>query len=70
MPIQRADGSIVTNNGNGTQTIQYADGRVQTVPSGFSASGQMGGTLLPGVSNQTLLLVGGGLLAALLIARR
>lgn len=70
VPVRRADGSTVVNNGNGTQTVQFADGRVQTIPTNFSASGQIGGTLLPGVSNQTLLLVGGGLLAALLIARR
>jgi hypothetical protein len=70
VPVRRADGSIVTNNGNGTQTVQFADGRVQTLPTNFSASGAMGGQLIAGVSNQTLLLAGAGVLAALLIARR
>ena len=71
VPIKRADGSTVVNNGNGTQTIAYPDGRVQTVasslnPSQFSAGGQ----LLAGVSNQTLLIAGGALLAVALLARR
>lgn len=75
VPVRRADGSTVTNNGNGTQTVTYPDGRVQTVPTnlnpGSFQGGQFGGgQLIAGVSNQTLLLVGGGLLAALLIARR
>jgi hypothetical protein len=43
---------------------------VQTLPTNFSASGAMGGQLIAGVSNQTLLLAGAGVLAALLIARR
>ena len=76
VPVRRADGSTVTNNGNGTQTVQYPDGRVQTVPTNLNpgqfSGGQFmgGGQLIPGVSNQTLLLAGAGLLAALLIARR
>jgi hypothetical protein len=75
VPVRRADGSTVTNNGNGTQTVQFPDGRVQTVPTnlnpGSFSGGQFGGgQWIAGVSNQTLLLVGGGLLAALLIARR
>lgn len=65
--ITRPDGSIVTNNGNGTQTIRYPDGRVQTVSTtGYTG----GGTLIPGVSNQTLLIGGAILVGAVLLARR
>jgi hypothetical protein len=79
VPVRRADGSVVTNNGNGTQTIQYPSGQVQTVPvsvnpSGFTGSqltpGSFGGQLIPGVTNSTLLIAGAGLIAVALLARR
>jgi hypothetical protein len=70
MPVRRADGSTVVNNGNGTQTIQYADGRVQTMPTNVNPAQIAGGQLIPGVSNQTLLIAGAGLLAVVLLARR
>lgn len=71
VPVQRADGSTVVNNGNGTQTIQYADGRIQTTPVAYTPSGfAAGGALIPGVSNTTLLLAGTGIVAAFLLARR
>ena len=70
VPVRRADGSTVTNNGNGTQTIQFADGRVQTLPTNVNPNSFSGGQLIAGVSNQTLLLAGAGLLAVLLLARR
>jgi len=70
VPVRRADGSIVTNNGNGTQTVQFADGRVQTMPTNVNPNSFSGGQLIAGVSNQTLLLAGAGLLAVLLLARR
>ena len=80
VPVRRADGSVVTNNGNGTQTIQYPSGQVQTVPvsvnpSGFTGSqltpGSFGGgQLIPGVTNSTLLIAGAGLVAVALLARR
>jgi len=74
VPIRRADGSVVTNNGNGTQTIQYPSGQVQTVPTSLNpaqiSGGQFGGALIPGVSNQTLLIAGVGLVAIVLLARR
>lgn len=70
MPIQRADGSTVVNNGNGTQTIRYANGQTQTVPTSLAGSSFAGGQIIPGVSNQTLLLAGAGLLAVALLARR
>lgn len=70
MPVRRADGSTVINNGNGTQTIQYADGRVQTMPTNVNPAQIAGGQLIPGVSNQTLLIAGAGLLAVALLARR
>ena len=70
VPVRRADGSTVTNNGNGTQTVQFADGRVQTMPTNVNPNSFSGGQLIAGVSNQTLLLAGAGLLAVLLLARR
>ncbi|NBU72624.1 MAG: hypothetical protein EBS53_14475 [Bacteroidetes bacterium] len=79
VPIRRADGTVVTNNGNGTQTIQYPSGQVQTVPvsvnpaqisQGVYTPGSFGGSLIPGVSNQTLLIAGAGLVAVALLARR
>ncbi|NDG02991.1 MAG: hypothetical protein EB119_07325, partial [Synechococcaceae bacterium WBB_34_004] len=77
VPIPRADGSIVTNNGNGTQTVVYPNGQVKTVPvsvnpaqiSGGQFTGATG-ALIPGVSNQTLLIAGVGLVAVALLARR
>ena len=68
VPFTRADGSVVTNNGNGTQTIRYPDGRVQTVSTAYTSGGY--GSLIPGVSNQTLLIGGAIVLGALLLARR
>jgi hypothetical protein len=70
VPIRRTDGSMVVNNGNGTQTVQYPDGRVQTMPTNLSPASLSGGTLIPGLSNQTLLLAGAGLLAVVLLTRR
>jgi len=70
VPIQRPDGSVVTNNGNGTQTVRYPDGRVVTMPSSVSAGATTPGALIPGVSNQTLLIGGAVLVGALLLARR
>ncbi len=79
VPIRRADGTVVTNNGNGTQTIQYPSGQVQTVPvsvnpaqinQGVYTPGSFGGSLIPGVQNSTLLIAGVGLVAVALLARR
>ena len=76
VPVRRADGSTVVNNGNGTQTIQYPNGQVQTVPTNLNPQSfnqsQFGGSgaLIPGISNQTLLIAGAGLLAVALLARR
>jgi hypothetical protein len=70
VPIRRNDGSTVVNNGNGTQTIAYPDGRVQTVPTSLNPGQFAGGQLIPGVSNQTLLIAGGALLAVALLSRR
>lgn len=70
VPIKRADGSTVINNGNGTQTIAYPDGRVQTVPTSLNPGQFAGGQLIPGLSNQTLLIAGGALLAVALLSRR
>jgi hypothetical protein len=68
--VQRADGSIVTNNGNGTQTIRYPNGQVQTVATSYNAAGVFGGGLFAGINQQTLMIGGGVLLVALLLARR
>jgi len=79
VPIRRADGTVVTNNGNGTQTIQYPSGQVQTVPvsvnpaqisQGVYTPGSFGGALIPGIQNSTLLIAGVGLVAVALLARR
>lgn len=66
VPIQRPDGSIVTNNGNGTQTIRYPNGQVQTVSTSYT--GQT--SLFGGISTQTLLIGGAVLLGVALLARR
>lgn len=69
VPVKLPDGRVVVNNGNGTQTITSPDGSSVTVPSGYSgASGGAG--LLPGVSNQALLIGGAVLIGAVLLARR
>lgn len=73
VPVRQPDGSTVVNNGNGTQTIRYPDGRVQTVPASYSnmgAAGNYGTSLIPGVPNTALLIGGGIVLAALLLSRR
>jgi hypothetical protein len=72
VPITLPDGRVVVNNGNGTQTIRTPDGRITTAPSSYAgATGAGGGGLLPGVSNQVL-LIGGAvvLVGAVLLARR
>ena len=61
---------MVTNNGNGTQTIRNPDGTTNTVSSSYSGASGAGASLLPGVSNQALLIGGAVLLGALLLARR
>jgi len=66
VPVMRADGSSVVNNGNGTQTIRYPDGRVQTTSATYSASSG----LIPGINNQTLLIGGAILVGALLLTQR
>lgn len=70
VPIRRADGSTVVNNGNGTQTIVDAAGQVRTVPTNLNPQQFAGGQLIPGLSNQTLLIAGGALLAVALLSRR
>ena len=73
IPVRQADGSTVVNNGNGTQTIRFPDGRVQTMPTTYTSTGlagNYGGSLVPGISNQTLLIGGAVLVAAVLLARR
>lgn len=73
VPVRQADGSTVVNNGNGTQTVRYADGRVVTMPSTYMSAGMAGNygqTLIPGVPNTALLIGGGLVIAALLLSRR
>jgi hypothetical protein len=73
VPVRQPDGSTVVNNGNGTQTIRFPDGRVQTMPTTYTSTGlagNYGGSLVPGISNQTLLIGGAVLVAAVLLARR
>ena len=70
VPVTLPDGRVVTNNGNGTQTIRNPDGTTNTVPSSYSGASGAGASLLPGVSNQALLIGGALLLGAVLLARR
>lgn len=70
VPIRRADGSTVVNNGNGTQTIVDVTGQVRTVPTNLNPQQFAGGQLIAGLSNQTLLIAGGALLAVALLSRR
>lgn len=70
VPVTLPDGRVVVNNGNGTQTIRNPDGTTVTVPSSYSGASGAGASLLPGVSNQVLLIGGAVLLGAVLLARR
>jgi len=70
VPVTLPDGRVVVNNGNGTQTIRNPDGTTNTVPSSYSGASGAGGGLLPGVSNQALLIGGAVLIGAVLLARR
>lgn len=65
VPITQPDGSVIVNNGNGTQTIRYPNGSTRTVGTTYSSTGMFGG-----ISSTTLLIGGGVLLAALLLSRR
>jgi hypothetical protein len=64
-PVRQADGSVVVNNGNGTQTITYPNGTSKTMSTAVAGVGTFGG-----ISSNTLLLVGAGLAAALLLRRK
>ena len=65
VPVRQADGSTVVNNGNGTQTVTYPNGTKTTMPTSVVGGGAFGG-----ISSNTLLLVGAGLAAALLLRRK
>ena len=63
VPVKNVDGSVTVNNGNGTQTTTFANGQKITIPTSVS-SGTFGG-----ISTNTLLLVGAGLAAVLLLRK-
>jgi len=65
VPVRQADGSTVVNNGNGTQTVTYPNGTRATMSTSTAGAGAFGG-----ISSNTLLLVGAGLAAALLLRRK
>jgi hypothetical protein len=67
VPVRNADGSVTVNNGNGTQTTTLPNGQKSTIPT--STAGTFGGSV-GGISTNTLLLVGAGLAAALLLRRK
>jgi len=67
VPVRNADGSVTVNNGNGTQTTTFTNGQKVTIPT--STAGTFGGSI-GGISTNTLLLVGAGLAAALLLRRK
>ena len=64
VPVRNVDGSVTVNNGNGTQTKTLPNGQQITTPTSVS-TGAFGG-----ISTNTLLLVGAGLAAALLLRRK
>jgi hypothetical protein len=67
VPVRNADGSVTVNNGNGTQTTTFPNGQKSTIST--STFGTFGGSI-GGISTNTLLLVGAGLAAALLLRRK
>jgi hypothetical protein len=67
VPVRNADGSVTVNNGNGTQTTTFPNGQKSTIST--STFGTFGGSV-GGISTNTLLLVGAGLAAALLLRRK
>jgi hypothetical protein len=67
IPVTNRDGSVVVNNGNGTQTVTYPNGTRTTMPVSVAGTGAGG---FGGISTNTLLLVGAGLAAALLLRRK
>lgn len=67
VPVRNADGSVTVNNGNGTQTTTFTNGQKSTIST--STAGTFGGSV-GGISTNTLLLVGAGLAAALLLRRK
>ena len=68
VPVRQANGTFVTNNGNGTQTIMQPDGSTQTVPITQSYGTAGAGQIVQGVDN--LVLFGGVALAAVLLLRK
>jgi hypothetical protein len=65
VPVRQADGSVVVNNGNGTQTITYPNGTSKTMSTAVAGAGTFGG-----ISSNTLLIAGAGLAALLLLRRK
>jgi hypothetical protein len=65
VPVTNRDGSVTVNNGNGTQTVTYPNGTKTTMSTAVANAGGFGG-----ISTNTLLLVGAGLAAALLLRRK
>jgi hypothetical protein len=61
--VRNVDGSITVNNGNGTQTKTLPNGQQITTPTSVSTGG------FGGISTNTLLLVGAGLAAVLLLRK-
>lgn len=65
IPVTNRDGSVVVNNGNGTQTITYPNGTSKTMSTAVAGTGTFGG-----ISSNTLLIAGAGLAALLLLRRK
>lgn len=64
VPVVQPDGSVIVNNGNGTQTVTSPTGAQRTVSTSYQAPTTFGG--IP----TNYLLIGGAALAALLLLRR
>jgi hypothetical protein len=67
VPVRNVDGSVTVNNGNGTQTKTLPNGQQITTPTSIAGTF---GSPFGGISTNTLLLVGAGLAAALLLRRK
>lgn len=66
MPVQRPDGTTVVNNGNGTITTTYPNG--QTITTAVNPLGT--GSIIPGVSNTTLMIGAAAAVGIVLLAKR
>jgi len=72
VPYVTPDGGIITNNGDGTYTLIDQNGISATnrYPAGLPSVGSGFSSMFGGVSSQTLMIAGAGLLAVLLLSKK